>query len=35
MTLDGQVPGDNPFSGSYVYSYGHRNPQRGLPCSAM
>jgi glucose/arabinose dehydrogenase len=27
MTLDGQVPGDNPFRASYVYSYGHRNPQ--------
>lgn len=27
MTLDGKVPADNPFSGSYVYSYGHRNPQ--------
>lgn len=27
MTLDGQVPPDNPFEGSYVWSYGHRNPQ--------
>jgi glucose/arabinose dehydrogenase len=27
MTRDGQVPKDNPFEGSYVYSYGHRNPQ--------
>ncbi|WP_241675084.1 PQQ-dependent sugar dehydrogenase [Paenibacillus luteus] len=27
MTLDGKVPEDNPFSGSFVYSYGHRNPQ--------
>lgn len=27
MTLDGKVPADNPFPGSYVYSYGHRNPQ--------
>ncbi|WP_173918430.1 sorbosone dehydrogenase family protein [Halobacillus sp. Marseille-Q1614] len=27
MTLDGEVPGDNPEEGSYVYSYGHRNPQ--------
>lgn len=27
MTRDGQVPKDNPFAGSYVYSYGHRNPQ--------
>jgi len=24
---DGTVPGDNPFPGSPVYSYGHRNPQ--------
>ncbi|WP_132993738.1 PQQ-dependent sugar dehydrogenase [Gordonia zhaorongruii] len=24
---DGAVPGDNPFPGSPVYSYGHRNPQ--------
>ena len=27
MTLDGKVPADNPFPGSYVYSFGHRNPQ--------
>jgi glucose/arabinose dehydrogenase len=27
MNLDGTVPLDNPFAGSYVYSYGHRNPQ--------
>lgn len=27
MTLDGQAPKDNPFPGSLVYSYGHRNPQ--------
>ncbi|KAF0819134.1 hypothetical protein KIS4809_1977 [Bacillus sp. ZZV12-4809] len=27
MNLDGSVPEDNPFRGSYVYSYGHRNPQ--------
>ncbi len=27
MTPDGQVPADNPFPGSYVYSTGHRNPQ--------
>lgn len=27
MTPDGDVPDDNPFAGSYVYSYGHRNPQ--------
>jgi glucose/arabinose dehydrogenase len=24
---DGSVPADNPFPGSPVYSYGHRNPQ--------
>ena len=24
---DGSIPTDNPFSGSPVYSYGHRNPQ--------
>lgn len=27
MTPDGDVPSDNPFAGSLVYSYGHRNPQ--------
>jgi glucose/arabinose dehydrogenase len=27
MTRDGRVPKDNPFEASYVYSYGHRNPQ--------
>jgi glucose/arabinose dehydrogenase len=27
LTPDGDVPSDNPFAGSYVYSYGHRNPQ--------
>lgn len=27
MNLDGSIPSDNPFSNSYVYSYGHRNPQ--------
>ena len=27
LNLDGSVPEDNPFDGSYVYSYGHRNPQ--------
>jgi glucose/arabinose dehydrogenase len=24
---DGSVPADNPFPGSFVWSYGHRNPQ--------
>lgn len=24
---DGSIPRDNPFSGSYIYSLGHRNPQ--------
>ncbi|MBP2241589.1 glucose/arabinose dehydrogenase [Cytobacillus eiseniae] len=27
MNLDGTIPNDNPFPSSYVYSYGHRNPQ--------
>ncbi|MDR7078699.1 glucose/arabinose dehydrogenase [Neobacillus niacini] len=27
MNFDGSIPGDNPFANSYVYSYGHRNPQ--------
>lgn len=27
MNLDGSVPDDNPFPGSLVYSWGHRNPQ--------
>ncbi|SFM00678.1 PQQ-dependent sugar dehydrogenase [Salibacterium qingdaonense] len=27
MTQEGNVPDDNPFEGSYIYSYGHRNPQ--------
>jgi glucose/arabinose dehydrogenase len=27
MTLEGQIPQDNPFPNSYVYSYGHRNSQ--------
>lgn len=27
LNPDGTVPDDNPFEGSFVYSYGHRNPQ--------
>ena len=27
MTPDGYPPADNPFEGSLVYSFGHRNPQ--------
>lgn len=27
LTPDGDVPADNPFEGSPVYSFGHRNPQ--------
>jgi aldose sugar dehydrogenase len=27
LNLDGTVPADNPFPNSYVWSYGHRNPQ--------
>jgi glucose/arabinose dehydrogenase len=27
MNLDGSVPDDNPFPGSLVYTWGHRNPQ--------
>lgn len=27
LTPHGDVPADNPFPGSYVYSLGHRNPQ--------
>ncbi|NVM75734.1 glucose/arabinose dehydrogenase [Duganella sp. SG902] len=27
LTPDGRIPSDNPFAGSYVYSYGHRNVQ--------
>lgn len=27
MTPTGDIPSDNPFPDSYVYSYGHRNPQ--------
>ena len=27
ITPEGEIPRDNPFSGSPIYSYGHRNPQ--------
>lgn len=27
VNLDGSIPADNPFAGSPVYSFGHRNPQ--------
>jgi glucose/arabinose dehydrogenase len=27
LNPDGSIPTDNPFPNSYVYSYGHRNPQ--------
>ena len=27
LNQDGSIPADNPFANSYVYSYGHRNPQ--------
>lgn len=27
MNQDGSIPEDNPFQDSYVYTYGHRNPQ--------
>lgn len=27
INLDGSIPHDNPFPGSPVYTYGHRNPQ--------
>jgi aldose sugar dehydrogenase len=27
MNFDGSIPADNPFQGSLVYSFGHRNPQ--------
>src|SRR4030042_24432 len=27
LNPDGSIPADNPFTGSPVYSYGHRNPQ--------
>jgi len=34
MNLDGSVPGDNPFQGSYVWTLGHRNAQ-GLVISPL
>lgn len=27
LNLDGSVPNDNPFAGSYIYTLGHRNSQ--------
>jgi glucose/arabinose dehydrogenase len=27
MEQNGSIPRDNPFQNSYIYSYGHRNPQ--------
>lgn len=27
LTPEGEIPGDNPFPGSPIWSYGHRNPQ--------
>ncbi|MBI1871989.1 PQQ-dependent sugar dehydrogenase [Candidatus Collierbacteria bacterium] len=27
INADGSIPADNPFRGSPIYSYGHRNPQ--------
>ena len=27
LNLDGSIPSDNPLPNSYVYSFGHRNPQ--------
>jgi glucose/arabinose dehydrogenase len=33
LTPEGAVPADNPLPGSYIYSYGHRNPQ-GLAWTA-
>lgn len=27
INADGTIPADNPFPGSAIYSYGHRNPQ--------
>ncbi len=34
MNLDGSVPEDNPFPGSYVWTWGHRNAQ-GLVISPL
>lgn len=27
LNLDGTIPEDNPYENSYIFSYGHRNPQ--------
>lgn len=27
MNVNGDIPADNPYKNSYIYSYGHRNPQ--------
>ncbi|MBL0013623.1 MAG: PQQ-dependent sugar dehydrogenase [Flavobacterium sp.] len=27
MNLDGSIPDDNPIPGSYIWTFGHRNPQ--------
>lgn len=27
LNLDGSIPSNNPYPNSYIYSYGHRNPQ--------
>lgn len=27
MNLDGSIPDDNPIAGSYIWTWGHRNPQ--------
>jgi len=34
LNLDGSVPEDNPISGSYIWTWGHRNPQ-GLVISPL
>ncbi|MFV0560568.1 MAG: PQQ-dependent sugar dehydrogenase [Enterococcus sp.] len=34
INLDGHVPEDNPIADSFIYSYGHRNPQ-GLAWSEV